>query len=199
MELPLAPEDERELIDRAIKGDRDAFRTLVERYQGKVFTVANGIVRNPDHAMDIAQDAFVKVYKSLPHFKGNSSFYTWLYRIVVNLCIDKKRKQSRSSEVDYNDALAHDPSQPSHAPILASIHIASPAKAYANQELREHMMRAIESLSPNHREILVLREVEGLSYEELSETLDLPKGTIMSRLFHARQHFRKSMNRYLHS
>ena len=197
MELTLAAEDERELIEQAINGDHDAFRVLVERYQAKVYTIANGIVRNPDHAMDITQDAFVKVYKSLPRFQGKSSFYTWLYRIVVNLCIDKKRKESRSAEVDYNDALAHDPNQPTHGTTLASIHIENPAKAYANQELREHMMRAIESLSPNHREILVLREVEGLSYEELSETLELPKGTIMSRLFHARQQFKKSMTRYL--
>ncbi len=189
-------EEEQLLVRQAAAGDHRAFRQLVERYQRKVFTVANGILSNPDHAMDVTQDAFVKVYKALPDFKGDSQFYTWLYRIVVNLCIDKKRKASRRAEVDYDDAIAHSSDGPSLGPMLASTQIDSPMKAYARQELRVQMNAAMDELSEAHREILVLREVEGLSYEELAEALDIPKGTVMSRLFHARKKFQTALERF---
>lgn len=186
-------EEERLLVRQAAEGDHRAFRHLVERYQRRVFAVANGILRNPDHAMDVTQDAFVKVYKALPNFKGDSQFYTWLYRIVVNLCIDKKRKASRQAEVDYDDTLAHSSDGPTLGPMLASTNIDSPMKAYARQELRQQMNKALDALGAAHREILVLREVEGMSYEELSEALEIPKGTVMSRLFHARKKFQVAL------
>lgn len=188
--------DDRELVERCVAGDHKAFRILVERYQRKVYTIAYGIVRDHDQAMDVSQDAFVKVHKYLPEFKGNSSFYTWLYRIVVNLCIDRKRKAARAAEVDYDDSLAHG-DEVGDGPTLASVHIEGPSKALARKELREHMGRALDKLSPNHREILVLREVEGLSYEELSDSLGIAKGTVMSRLFHARKNFQKYLSRYM--
>ena len=192
----MAKEDERELVKRAANNDHRAFQVLVERYQQKAYTVAFGIVRNPDAAMDVTQDAFVKVYKALPKFKGDAAFYTWLYRIVVNLCIDRKRKSARRAEVDYDDTLSHGGDGPALGPTLASTGIESPAQAYARRELREQMEKAIAALSENHREILVLREVEGLSYEELSDILGVPKGTIMSRLFHARKNFQQALGRY---
>lgn len=188
--------EDQELIERAIAGDHKAFRVLVERYQRKVYTIAYGIVRNQDTAMDVAQDAFVKVHRHLPNFKGDSSFYTWLYRIVVNLCIDKKRRAARAAEVDYDDALAHGDGFTS-GPTLASTGIENPLKAAQRKELVEHMDQALETLSDDHREILMLREVEGLSYEELAITLDIAKGTVMSRLFHARKNFQRALTRYL--
>ncbi len=195
----LGHEDDRELVERIVAGDHKAFRVLVERYQRRVYSVAFGIVRNPDTAMDVTQDAFVKVYKHLPNFKGDSAFYTWMYRIVVNLCIDKKRKAKRAAEVDYDDAMSHGAHRFTNGPTLASIHIDSPQKALQRQELREHMSEALETLSEPHREILVLREVDGLSYEELSDVLEIPKGTVMSRLFHARKNFQAALQGYLSS
>ena len=197
----LANQDERKhedqaLVERAVQGDQKAFRQLVERYQRKVYTIAFGIVRNPDAAMDVVQDAFVKVHRHLPNFKGDSSFYTWLYRIVVNLCIDRKRRSARAAEVDYDDALAHEDGF-TNGPTLASTGIENPLKAAQRKELVEHMDKALETLSDDHREILLLREVDGLSYDELADTLDIAKGTVMSRLFHARKNFQKSLSRYL--
>ena len=189
--------DERELVERAAEDDHRAFQVLVERYQRKAYSVAFGILRSEDEAMDVTQDAFVKVYKALPRFKGQAAFYTWLYRIVVNLCIDRKRKAARRAEVEYEDTLTHNKDAPVAGPVLASTGIESPAAAYARLELREQMGQAMDSLSERHREILVLREVEGLSYEELSEVLAVPKGTIMSRLFHARKNFQQALGRYL--
>jgi RNA polymerase sigma-70 factor (ECF subfamily) len=195
----LANPDERELVERAARDDHRAFQLLVERYQRKAYTVAFGILRNEDAAMDVTQDAFVKVYKALPGFKGQAAFYTWLYRIVVNLCIDRKRKAARRAEVEYEDTLSHGDDSTQVGPILASTGIESPMAAYARQELREQMEQAMASLSERHREILVLREVEGLSYEELSDALEVPKGTVMSRLFHARKNFQLALGRYLNN
>lgn len=191
-------DDDRLLVQRVVAGDHRAFQTLVERYQRKVYTVAFGIVRNPDHAMDVTQDAFVKAYKNIAGFKGESAFYTWLYRIVVNVCIDRKRKDKRRAEVDYDDAISHPSDREMDAPVLASA-IESPARALARAELREHMQKALGELSEAHREILVLREVEGMSYEELAEVLEVPKGTVMSRLFHARKNFQRALTPYLAS
>ncbi len=195
----MANPDEHELVERAARDDHRAFQLLVERYQRKAYTVAFGILRNEDAAMDVTQDAFVKVYKALPGFKGQAAFYTWLYRIVVNLCIDRKRKAARRAEVEYEDTLSHGDDAPQVGPILASTGIESPMAAYARRELREQMEQAMASRSERHREILVLREVEGLSYEELSEALEVPKGTVMSRLFHARKNFQLALGRYLNN
>ena len=189
-------EEDAALVEQCKAGDRKAFQTLVERYQRKVYTIAFGVVRNHDDAMDVTQDAFLKVHRYLPNFKGDSSFYTWLYRIVVNLCIDRKRRATRAAEVDYDDALEHS-SDAAAGPTLASTYIESPQKALARKELREQMGVALGKLSDSHRKILVLREVEGMSYEDIAETLGVAKGTVMSRLFHARKNFQKALSRYL--
>lgn len=188
--------EDQALVEKAVRGDAKAFRSLVERYQRKVYSIAYGIVRNPDTALDVTQDAFVKIHRNLATFKGDSSFYTWVYRIVLNLCIDRKRRERRQAEVDYDDALAHEEGF-TDGPTLASTGIDNPAKAAQRKELLEHMDKALATLSDEHKAILLLREVDGLSYEELAETLDIPKGTVMSRLFHARKNFQKSLQRYL--
>ena len=193
----MVSEDEQELIKRAKEGDHRAFQTLVERHQRKAYTVAYGVLRDQDAAIDATQDAFVKVFKSLPNFHGQSSFYTWLYRIVINVCIDKKRKAARSVEVEYDDSYMQSTEEPVAAMTLASTQIDTPEQAYARSELRRQMGAAMDTLSTSHRQILVLREVQGMSYDELAETLELPRGTVMSRLFHARKKFQHSLNHYL--
>ena len=184
------------LVARILGGDSRAFRLLVDRYQRKVYAIAFGVVRNPDAAMDATQDVFVKIHKNLHAFKGDSSFYTWVYRITLNLCIDRKRREARAREVDYDDAVRHGDAF-GDGPTLATMGIDSPAQAAQRKELVTHMDAALGTLSDEHRAILMMREVDGLSYEELAEALEIPKGTVMSRLFHARKNFQKALVRYL--
>ena len=192
-------EEDRELVEKAAGGDHRAFRILVERYQQRAYGIAYGVLRDSDQAMDVAQDAFVKVYKKLPEFEGRAKFYTWLYRIVMNLCIDRKRKMARRKEVEYDDTRSTPTGNDAKGPTLASIYLEGPERAFERAELREHMGRALETLSDAHKEILLLREVQGLSYEEIAETLDVAQGTVMSRLFHARKKFQDSLRSYLAS
>jgi RNA polymerase sigma-70 factor, ECF subfamily len=186
--------DDRGLVRAAQKGDESAFRQLVERYQRRIYQLALGMTKDPDDAMDIAQETFVRVHKYLPSFKGDSSFFTWTYRIATNLCLDAQRKKSRTERVDVEEGdeaeieAAMDP--PSHA-------LAGPQRQALNEELKGKIDEALAGLSENHRAILLLREVEGLSYEELAKVLDIRKGTVMSRLFHARLKMQNKLREYL--
>ncbi|HEX4385527.1 MAG TPA: sigma-70 family RNA polymerase sigma factor [Myxococcales bacterium] len=186
--------DDRGLVRAAQKGDESAFRQLVERYQRRIYQLALGMTKDPDDAMDIAQETFVRVHKYLPSFKGDSSFFTWTYRIATNLCLDAQRKKSRTERVDVEEGdeaeieAAMDP--PSHA-------LAGPQRQALNEELKGKMDEALASLSENHRAILLLREVDGLSYEELAKVLEIRKGTVMSRLFHARLKMQNKLREYL--
>ena len=186
-------EEDRELVKGAQRGDQQAFRRLVERYQRRVYQLALGMVKDPDEAMDIAQETFVRVHRYLPSFKGDSSFFTWTYRIAVNLCLDAGRRKGRSESIEYDERdteveAAMDP--PSAA-------LAGPQRSALNRELADKMQEALGELSENHRAILLLREVEGLSYEELSRALGIRKGTVMSRLFHARLKMQRKLRQYL--
>ena len=170
---------------------------LVERYQHRVYGIAYGIVRNEDDAMDVAQEAFIKVHRYLPRFQGTSSFYTWLYRIVVNLCIDHKRKAGRATEVDFDDTLDHGKSAEEAEGRIQGTGFQSPEKSFRNAELREELSRAMNGLSEKHRQVILLREVEGLSYKEIAEVLEISVGTVMSRLHHARQNMQGTLKRFL--
>jgi RNA polymerase sigma-70 factor (ECF subfamily) len=189
---------ELELVRRAQEGDRDAFRELVERYQRKVYSICYGMLKNNDDSLDASQEAFVKVYRYLEKFNHQSSFYTWLYRITVNVCIDHIRKNTRVRKVEYDDRLSHRGGEVAgDEHILPSQLGLNPDKVYGRKELREKMLEALETLSEKHRTILILREVEGLSYEEMAEVLNISKGTVMSRLFHARRYFQDAISEYL--
>lgn len=185
------------LVERARTGDQRAFRELVERYQRKVFSIAFGFVRNKDDAMDLTQEVFVKVHRYLDGYQGNASFYTWLYRISVNVCIDWIRRERKHKGLDYDDSMSHEDAADSDTPVVSSTTGINPAKALGQKELAQKIEEATGKLSPAHAEILVLREVEGLSYEELAELLDIPKGTVMSRLHHARQNLKKHLIDYV--
>lgn len=148
--------------------------------------------------MDVSQEAFVKVHKYLDHFKGDSSFYTWLYRITTNICIDvlRKRRSSGGTAVEFDDSLEVDLGQASVG-ALGSRLGTNPQKSALRRELIEKIQAALEQVPEKHRAILLLREVEGMSYEELARTLEIPKGTVMSRLFHARAKVQKILSEYL--
>ena len=190
--------DDLTLVKRVQAGDQRAFRTLVERYQRKVYAIAYGMLKDREDAMDVAQEAFVKVYKYLDHFKGDSSFYTWLYRIAVNICIDVIRKKggTRGEDVEFDEQIAHDTAQ-AQIGALGSRLGTNPQKSALRRELAEKIQEALEQIPEKHRAILLLREVEGMSYEDLSRVLEIPKGTVMSRLFHARAKVQKILSEYL--
>jgi RNA polymerase sigma-70 factor (ECF subfamily) len=189
-----ADDDDRELVARCQKGDRNAFRLLFVRYHRRAFGLALGVVHNPDAAQDVVQEAFLKAHRHLDGFEGNASFYTWLYRIVMNVAIDHLRKQSRSPTVDYDDAVAHaeeDGAPAGEEAILPQLLGGNPVKELQRKEIREKLQAALAQLSPNHRAVLVMRELDGLSYEEMAKVMKCSKGTIMSRLFHARRNMQK--------
>jgi RNA polymerase sigma-70 factor (ECF subfamily) len=190
--------DDLTLVKRSRDGDQTAFKLLVERYQRKVYSVALGMVRDREEARDIAQEAFTKVYKYLDHFKGDSSFYTWLYRITVNICIDVLRKQGsgRGEQVELDENLAMDSAE-ANIGALGSKLGTNPQKSLLRKELATKIQEALEEVPEKHRAILLLREIEGMSYDDLARTLDIPKGTVMSRLFHARAKIQKVLSNYL--
>jgi len=178
-----SPPDE-EVVARAQRGDHEAFRVLVERYQGRAYGLALRILRDEEKARDAVQDAFIKVYGSLRRFEGRSSFYTWLYRLVFNQCLDHKRKDKSGRHVEWEDerhgeALVADPSTVGGVP--------GPEDALERAELRAALASAIAELPDDARETLLLREVEGLRYAEIAKALGIPKGTVMSRLHYARK------------
>ena len=185
--------EDRAWVAAAQAGDRQAFGKLVERYQQRVYALAFGMLRNREDAWDVAQDSFVKAYKKLDRFEGNSSFYTWVYRITHNRSIDLLRERARRQKVDIDDgrsmeeALERDGRKP----------LAHPDERADRKELTRVLHEAMDKLSDKHRAIIVLREIEGLSYEEMANVLEISKGTVMSRLFHARQNLQKLLGPYV--
>lgn len=172
-------------IDRARAGDHEAFRVLVERYQGRAHALALRVLRDEEQARDAVQDAFLKVYRSLERFEGRSSFYTWLYRLVLNVSLDLRRRDRSDQQLEWDETRGLEP-MVGWAP-LAGAEGSSPADATLRRELRQQVAAAIDALPGTARETLVLREVEGLSYAEIAKALGIPKGTVMSRLHYARR------------
>jgi RNA polymerase sigma-70 factor (ECF subfamily) len=188
------PVDDRDLVESARKGDRDAFRVLFERYHRRAYALAFGVLRHQDDALDVVQDAFIKAHKYLDKFEGNSSFYTWLYRIVMNLAIDHLRKHRRNRPVELDEQHLEEGSAVGEdAGLLPKILGGNPGRALLDKEIRARIDQALGELSENHRAVLVMRELEGLSYEEMAQAMGCSKGTIMSRLFHARKNMQKRL------
>jgi RNA polymerase sigma-70 factor, ECF subfamily len=174
--------DETELIQRARRGDRKAFGALVERYQRRVVGVALAVVHNQDDALELAQETFVRAYENLGKFESRSSFSTWLYRIAANLAIDFRRREGRHVVLRGEDA----ESEIDRLPDTRGDAVAEAARGQLNRRLTE----ALKQLTPEHRTVILLREVEGLSYDEISDVLQCPRGTVMSRLHYARNRLR---------
>jgi RNA polymerase sigma-70 factor (ECF subfamily) len=190
-------EIDRQLVRRCQAGDDEAFAELIRRYQRKVFSIALGMVKNPDDAMDIAQDAFIKVHRYIGNFQGSSSFYTWLYRIVVNLSIDHLRKASNRGNVEFDEKIGHQNRLAEQGAPVAKRLDTNPSKMQGRKELAVHIEGAVNALPPYHRAVIVMREIEGMSFAEMAKTMKVSKGTIMSRLHHARQKLQQSLSEYL--
>jgi RNA polymerase sigma-70 factor (ECF subfamily) len=178
--------DDLSLVRKARAGDDGAFQALVVRYQRKVYAVALGIVRDTDTAWDVAQEAFVRAHGHLAGLEGEEAFAKWLFRITSHLAIDAVRKERKSLKDSVED-VAEASLQGGGEGILSTPLGLDPSDNLLRRELAARMTEALGQLPEIHREILVLREVEGLSYEELADRLDIQKGTVMSRLFHARK------------
>jgi len=173
---------DQKLVERVQKGDKGAFDLLVLKYQHKIVNLIMRYVRDPELALDIAQEAFIKAYRALPRFRGDSAFYTWMYRIAVNTAknhLAAQRRRPMDVELDLQDPEQYD----LHAKLKETD---TPEAVALGDELQETVERAIAALPEDLRTAIVLRELEGMSYEEIAQTMDCPVGTVRSRIFRAR-------------
>jgi RNA polymerase sigma-70 factor (ECF subfamily) len=174
---------EAELVRLAQKGDMAAFEELVARHRDKIYARAFSMMRNEDEALDLSQDAWVKGWRRLEQFQGDSSFVTWMTRIVINLCLDQLRKQKRQ-RTDSIDAFEEDGGGiERQMPVVTP----NPTEGLERTELRQRIDRALAQLSHEHRTVLVLHEFEELEYKEIARRMKCSIGTVMSRLFYARR------------
>lgn len=183
-----------QLVEEAREGDREAFRELFERYQRKVMTIVVGMVGNPEDALEIVQDTFVKAYENLSGFKGESSFYTWLFRIAVNRAIDFRRHRRRNPTTGLEEEFGFPDSDQPYDDFLGDTEERTdPVRLAQAHEIGSRVAEAIAELTPDHRAVILLREVEGLSYEEISRVMQCSKGTVMSRLHYARKKLQRKL------
>ncbi len=184
--------DDAQLIEQFQQGDESVFNKLVLRYRDRTYRLAQRFLPNPEDALDITQDAFIRAYQGLSNFKRESQFYSWLYRITVNLCIDFLRKNARREMVTYE-------SESDDLPMMnvADTSLTPPSKEVENKELSAHLRKAIVQLPPKQREIFILRHWDGLSLKEIAHTLGRSSGTVKAHLFHAHRNLRKSLRYYL--
>lgn len=170
--------DEHRLISDCLAGDHAAFGTLVARYQDRLYNTVFRLVGNAEDARDAVQETFLSAYQSLAGFKGDSLFFTWLYRIAINHAISMKRKQRVVLRLGSARGSGTEPADPSDA--------AQPGRALEMAEDERRIQEALARMSPEHRTVLILKDMEGRKYEEMAELLDVPVGTIRSRLHRAR-------------
>lgn len=176
-------EEEMLILQQVQKGDVNAFEHLVRAYEKNVYNLSLRMVKNPDDAADMTQEAFIKAYNSLPSFRGDSKFSVWLYRIVSNVCLDFLRSVSRHPTVSLS--VENDEGEETELDIPDESQ--SPEELLERKLTRESVRRGLEALPEDYRQILLLREIQGLSYEEISTILSLELGTVKSRIFRARK------------
>jgi len=178
-------EDDIVLVRRCQKGDALAFEQLVIKYRSKVFSMIYGMVQNEQDAWDLAQEGFIKAWRSIHRFKGQASFYTWLYRIVTNVAIDSLRRKGFKKTAEFDDHIAASEVEPGSKTVPTPDPL--PHHGLEREEIRQRIEQAISRLSPEHRAVIVMKEIEELQYNEIAEALGCSIGTVMSRLFYARK------------
>lgn len=178
--------DDRQLIDECLKGRTEAYGELVRRYQDRVYNTVFRLLGQAEDAQDVAQETFLNAFHSLDSFKGDSQFFTWLYRIAVNAAISLKRKQRVALRLEHGyraGAVSAEPTDVSEW--------SQPGLALEKADEERRMQEVLNRLSPDHRSVLVLKEIDGLKYEDIAEVLQVPIGTVRSRLFRAREELRE--------
>ena len=177
---------ELDLVKQAQAGKTEAFDQLVSRYRTRVFGMIYNMVHNEQDAWDLAQDSFLKAWKSIARFRGQSSFYTWIYRIVMNVTIDwLRKKQVRGGGAEFDDAIQLKEIDPASRTVPHAD--ALPHERMEHKEIRNRIDAAIAQLSPEHRAVILMKEIEDMQYHEIAESLGCSIGTVMSRLFYARK------------
>ena len=177
-------EVDQQLVERAQRGDKRAFELLVLKYQRKLGRLLSRLVRDPGEVEDVTQEAFIKAYRALPNFRGESAFYTWLYRIAINTAknylVALGRRAPTSTEFDHEEAESFEDAE-------ALRDSATPEGELLGREIAATVNKAMEALPDDLRKAITLREIEGLSYEEIASVMDCPIGTVRSRIFRARE------------
>ena len=177
-------EVDRELVERAQRGDKRAFELLVEKYHRRLARLLGRLVRDPGEVEDVVQEAFIKAYRALPSFRGDSAFYTWLYRIGINTAknylVAQGRRTPTSTEVEAGEAEGHEGGE-----LLRDIN--TPESLLLSKEIATTVNATIDALPEELRSAIQLRELEGMSYEEIAKIMDCPIGTVRSRIFRARE------------
>jgi len=174
---------DQELVEKVQSGDKTAYDHLVRKYQHKIILLVNRYVKDPSEAQDIAQEAFIKAYRALGNFRGDSAFYTWLYRIAINTAknyLVSRARRHTEFEVDVYEA-----EQVQNLPQLKGLD--TPERELLNDEIINAIQSAIDKLPEDMRVAIMLREFEGMSYEEIAQTMECPVGTVRSRIFRARE------------
>jgi RNA polymerase sigma-70 factor, ECF subfamily len=177
---------ELDLVKRCQAGEADAFDELVVRYRTRIFGMIYNMVHNEQDAWDLAQDSFVKAWKSMKRFRGQSSFYTWMYRIVMNVTIDwLRKKQIKGAGAEFDDSIQLKEIDPASKTVPKPD--ALPYERMQQTEIRAQIDNAISQLTPEHRAVILMKEIEDMQYHEIAEALGCSIGTVMSRLFYARK------------
>lgn len=182
---------ERELIALCQKGDVEAFEKLVLKYEKQIYTIAYRFMGNHEDACDLAQEALVKAYKYISQFRGEASIKTWLYHIVANVCRDELRKRKRQTTVSLDSPIVNDEG----GELLRQTEdwTYAPELTYENKELQELIQKALDHLTPEYKEVLIMREIMGFTYDEIAKELDCSLGTVKSRISRARKAMRNYM------
>ena len=195
--VPAAPDalDDRPLVMRAKAGDLSAYDELIQRHQQRIYGLCYNLTSNHEDANDLAQDAFIKGWKALGSFKGDSSFYTWIYRVAYNSCLNHlKTRRNRTPHLSLNDLdsqVEHDPD------LVALISNRTPRRDVDLSELQKRLNESLLKLSEEHRTVVVLHDVQGLQHDEIAKIVGCNPGTVRSRLFYARQQLQAWLSEFL--
>lgn len=175
--------DENKLVKKAVNGDNSAFEALMEEHMGIIYNIALRMAANQDDAEDMTQEIMIKIFRSLGSFKGNSKFSTWIYRVAVNTCLDELKKKKNKKHLSLDAEISGDDGE---SQIEIKDDSPSPEKLAEQNELRDMVASAVKLLSDEHRAVIVLRDIRGMSYSEIAEILGCSDGTVKSRISRAR-------------
>jgi len=192
--VDFAHEEDEALVARAQRGEVKAFDELVNRYKQRLYAAAYHMTGNHEDANDLVQDAFIKAYRSLHSFKGQSSFYTWIYRITVNRTINFLKRNKQRDHASLNDMDASVETDPDYVELMSHV---TPRREVGLNELQEKLNEAIQKLSEEHRAVVIMHDVQGMTHADIAKVMGCSEGTVRSRLFYARQQLQGLLSDYL--